>query len=83
MTSKFELSPHPLDPKTVKKRLIDLGMTQRRLTALSGLTTATVVRYINGSGRNLYVQRAIATVLGVSLESLWESGAEEEPRPAA
>jgi hypothetical protein len=81
MSIKFGQSDYALDPKTVKKRLIDLTMSQRELIVQCEISTATIIRYINGSGRNLFVQKEIARCLKVPLEALWDIP--DEPRPAA
>jgi transcriptional regulator with XRE-family HTH domain len=70
--NKYSLSSeYPLNPKTVKKLLIDLEMTQLELIdKIDGLAASTILRYINGQGRNPKIQQAIADALGVELDEI-------------
>lgn len=70
--NKYSLvNPYPLNPKAVKKRLIDLGMTQIALIArFDDLAASTILRYINGQGRNPKIQQAIAEHLGLNVNEI-------------
>lgn len=60
-----------MDPKKIKARLVERGISQVDIARRLNLSPQTVATVINRRGRSYRVEQAIADLLGLPYEILW------------
>ena len=60
-----------MSTKRVKKKMIDRGVTTKKLATLTGYSKSHISNVINGRFQSAPARSAIAGILGVPPETLW------------